>query len=284
MAQLTLDQLKKFGLTPDTNLGQHFLTDDNVLRVIERMAEISSEDVCYEPGVGVGVLTDFLAKRTAHVHGVEMDRRLEPAINAMKSDLENVTIHWNDATKLDVAQLDPVPNKLISNLPYHVSAPIVAESIQHSPSIKTYCVMVQKEVGERFFAPEGSKGYNALSVLLRTTCTRTAKHAVSRRVFAPPPNVDSLLVAFKRHEELIAASDVPKYAELTKKAFTHRRKTLANNLQSTGIAAREQTTAFLQAQGLAASARPEQLTPEQFVALYHELKNSRNLDDNTLES
>jgi 16S rRNA (adenine1518-N6/adenine1519-N6)-dimethyltransferase len=272
MAQLTLDQLRRFGLTPDTNLGQHFLTDDNVLRVIERMAQLGPDDVCYEPGVGVGVLTDFLARRVRHVHGVEMDRRLEPAIDAMRADLDNVTIHWNDATKLDPATLEPEPTKLVSNLPYHVAAPIVAEAVQHAPGLRSYCVMVQKEVGERFFAPEGSKGYNALSALLRTTCTRTSTHKVSRQVFAPPPNVDSLLVAFdRRAEPLLDDVDVPAYATFLKQSFQQRRKTLANNLQSSGVAPREATVALLEQVGLPPAARPEQLTPEQFVAAFAQL-------------
>jgi len=271
MAQLTLDQLRRFGLTPDTNLGQHFLVDDNVLRVIERMADLGPEDVCYEPGVGVGVLTDFLARRVRHVHGVEMDHRLEPAIDAMRADLDNVTIHWNDATKLDPATLDPEPTKLVSNLPYHVAAPIVAEALQHAPGLRSYCVMVQKEVGERFFAPEGSKGYNALSALLRTTCTRTATHKVSRQVFAPPPRVDSLLVAFERTDALLPPEHVPAYATLLKQAFQHRRKTLANNLQTNGVAERTRTVEILDGLGLAPAARPEQLTPEQFVRLFEQV-------------
>lgn len=272
MAQLTLDQLRRFGLTPDTSLGQHFLTDDNVLRVIERMAALDPADVCYEPGVGVGVLTDFLARRVRHVHGVEMDRRLEPAIDAMCEDLDNVTIHWDDATKLDPATLDPEPTKLVSNLPYHVAAPIVAEAVQHSPGLRSYCVMVQKEVGERFFAPEGSKGYNALSALLRTTCVRTSTHKVSRHVFAPPPRVDSLLVAFdRRAEPLIEDSRVPAYAAFLKQAFQHRRKTLANNLQTSGVALRDATVAALDEVSLAPAARPEQVSPERFVLLFDRL-------------
>lgn len=271
MAQLTLDQLRRFGLTPDTNLGQHFLVDDNVLRVIERMANLQPDDVCYEPGVGVGVLTDFLARRVQHVHGVEMDGRLAEPIATMMEDLDNVTMHWADATKLDVATLEPVPNKLVSNLPYHVAAPIVAESIQHAPWLRSGCVMVQKEVGERFFAPEGSKGYNALSALLRTTCAKTGSHKVSRQVFAPPPNVDSVLIAYDRHDDLLEPTLVPAYAAFLKQAFTHRRKTLANNLQSSGVAPREATVAALEAVDLPAAARPEQVSPERFVVLFRQL-------------
>jgi 16S rRNA (adenine1518-N6/adenine1519-N6)-dimethyltransferase len=271
VAQLTLDQLRRFGLTPDTNLGQHFLVDDNVLRVIERMAQLDPDDVCYEPGVGVGVLTDFLARRVRHVHGVEMDGRLAEPIAAMCEDLDNVTIHWQDATRVDLASLDPTPTKLVSNLPYHVAAPIVAEAIQHAPQLRSMCVMVQREVGDRFFAPEGSKGYNALSVLLRTTCSRSSSHKVSRHVFAPPPNVDSVLVAFDRTDALLEPSQVPAYAAFVKQAFTHRRKTLANNLQSADVAPRERTVAALAAVELPPAARPEQVSPERFVELFRAL-------------
>jgi 16S rRNA (adenine1518-N6/adenine1519-N6)-dimethyltransferase len=161
---------------------------------------------------------------------------------------------------------------MVSNLPYHVAAPIVAEAVQHAPVLRSYCVMVQKEVGERFFSPEGSKGYNALSALLRTTCVKTSTHKVSRQVFAPPPNVDSMLVAFdRRAEPLLDDADVPAYATFLKQSFQQRRKTLANNLQSTGVAPREATVAVLEQLGHTPAARPEQLTPEQFVAMFRQL-------------
>ncbi|MCZ4495807.1 MAG: dimethyladenosine transferase [Thermoleophilia bacterium] len=274
MAQLTLDQLRRFGLTPDTNLGQHFLVDNNVLDVIGRLAELAPEDVCYEPGVGVGVLTDYLARRSRHVHGVELDHRLEPAIDAMRSDLDNVTIHWEDATKLDTSTLDPEPNKMVSNLPYHVAAPIVAEALQHLPGLRMYCVMVQREIGERFFAPEGSKGYNALSALVRTCGTRSGSHKVSRQVFAPPPRVDSMLIAFHRRDDLIAPERVPAYARFLKDAFQHRRKTLANNLQTQRAIPRDATVAALEAVSLAPAARPEQVSPERFVEVFTALEHA----------
>ena len=173
MAQLTLDQLRRFGLTPDTNLGQHFLTDDNVLRVIERMAELgpttsatsrASASACSPTSSRAACATCTAWRWTAA--SSRRSTRCAPTWTTSRS---------TGATRpqLDPATLDPVPTKLVSNLPYHVAAPIVAEALQHAPALRSYCVMVQKEVGERFFAPEGSKGYNALSALLRTTCTRT---------------------------------------------------------------------------------------------------------------
>lgn len=269
--QLTLAQLRSFGITPDTNLGQHFLVDDNVLRVIERMADLSINDVCYEPGIGVGILTNFLCRRVGFVHAVEMDRRLEPAINKMAQDLANLSVHWGDATTIDPSSLTPAPTKLVSNLPYHVAAPIVAESIQQAHEIQHYCVMVQREVADRFFAREGTKSYNALSVLIRSTCTRTATHKVSRQVFIPPPNVDSSLIAFKRDLNLISPERVPEFSRFLKDAFRHRRKTLANNLQSSKVATREQTTAALNKVELEATSRPEQVSPARFVEIYSQL-------------
>jgi 16S rRNA (adenine1518-N6/adenine1519-N6)-dimethyltransferase len=131
--------------------------------------------------------------------------------------------------------------------------------------------MVQKEVGDRFFASEGSKSYNALSALLRSTCEKTGTHKVSRTVFAPPPNVDSVLVAFRRTDELIAPERVAGYAAFLRHAFQHRRKTLANNLQTAGRAPREATVEVLDVLGHTATARPEQLSPRQLVALYDAL-------------
>jgi len=270
VVQLTLRQLRRFGLTPDTNLGQHFLTDDNVLRVIERMAELDPQDVCYEPGVGVGVLTDFLARRVHHVHGVELDRRLEPAIDAMQADLDNVTIHWSDATKLDPATLEPTPTKLVSNLPYHVAAPIVAETLQHSPAVRTFCVMIQREVAERFFAAPGSSNYGAISVLVQALTERTGFHSVARTVFAPPPNVDSSLLAFVRRDDPLGPGQTPAFAQFVKESFTQRRKTLANNL-STRVGGREPVVEALAQLGHGPSARPQELAAPHFVELFGRL-------------
>lgn len=271
--QLTRAQLRRFGITPDTNLGQHFLVDDNVLGVIERLAELRPDDVCYEPGVGVGVLTDHLARRVAHVHAVELDRRLQPAIDAMRADLDNVTVHWADAVRMRPAELRPLPNKLVSNLPYSVAAPIVAEVVQRAPAIRHACVMVQQEVADRFFANEGSKAYGYLSVLLRAACERTGHHRVARSVFVPPPNVDSTLVAFRRRADLLADDEIAPFAGVVRHAFRHRRKTLANNLREPY--GREAVVEALRDVGLGPAARPEELAPDQFVRVWRELGASR---------
>jgi 16S rRNA (adenine1518-N6/adenine1519-N6)-dimethyltransferase len=267
MAQLTLRQLREFGLTPDTNLGQHFLVDDNVLGVIERMAGVGANDVAWEPGPGVGVLTDRLARLVACVHAVELDRRLEPALTAATADLPNVQVHWGDALALGTAALEPAPTALVSNLPYHVAAPIVAEALRLAPGIRRFCVMVQKEVGDRFFTRVGAKDYGALSVLVQATCTRTATHKVARTVFAPPPHVDSVLVAFTRDLDLVPDDRVDDFARFVRGCFAHRRKTLSNNLGSIGVP-RERALPLLEELGLKPAVRPQELTPAQFAQLH----------------
>jgi 16S rRNA (adenine1518-N6/adenine1519-N6)-dimethyltransferase len=273
VAQLTLAQLRQHGIVPDTKLGQHFLVDDNILRITAEMAELGSDDVCYEPGAGVGVLTAFLAERCAHVHSVEVDRRLERALDVVLADHANVTMHWGDAVALNPCELEPAPNKLVSNLPYHVAAPIVAEALQHAPGVRAFVFMVQREVAERMAAAEGGSDYGGLSVLVQTVCERTGLHHVSRAVFAPPPNVDSALVALRRREDGggVADAHVPAYAAFVKRAFAHRRKTLANNLS--GIAGgRERIVEALAAVDRKPAARPQELTPADFVSVFDALE------------
>ena len=244
---------------PKKRLGQHFLVDENILGVIARLAALSPEDVVLEVGPGLGVLTRFLAERVVHVHAVEVDRSLE----AQLEGIPHTELHWGDALKLDLATLIPPPGKLVSNLPYNIATPIVVESLDRLPSVQSWCMMVQREVAERFFASPGTKAYGAVSVLLQLVTERTGFHAVSREVFRPRPNVDSALVAFRRTAPRIP----PAVKRLVEAAFAHRRKTLANSLALAGAAQREEAAAALASIGRDPAARAESLTPEDFVAL-----------------
>jgi 16S rRNA (adenine1518-N6/adenine1519-N6)-dimethyltransferase len=245
-------------VTPRKSLGQHFLVDDNILRVIERLAELDPEDVVLEVGPGLGVLTRFLAERVAFVHAVELDRRLEDQL----SGIERTQVHWGDALQLDVAGLDPPPRKLVANLPYNVATPLVVESIALR-QLELWCVMVQREVADRFFAEPSTKAYGAVSVLVQLAAERTGLHPVSREVFRPRPNVDSALVAFRRTSA--GAGDEVK--AVVEAAFSHRRKTLANALSLSGLATRDQAVRALEAIGCGPSVRAEALAPPEFVAL-----------------
>lgn len=266
MAQLTLQRLREFGIAPDTSLGQHFLIDDNMLDVIGELASLEPGDVVYEPGAGVGILTRYLAQRVKHVHAVEIDRRLEPALSESLDDTTNVSVHWGDAVALDAAGMQPAPNRLVSNLPYHVGTPIVAETLQRAAHVTGYCVMVQREVAGRFFAAPGSSEYGGLSVLVQTLCRRTGSHRVSRQVFAPPPNVDSMLLAFERTGEH-ALADASAYGAFVRSCFAHRRKTLANNLAAANFG-RAGIETVCRAAGVRPGDRPQQLSPPQFVELF----------------
>ena len=251
------------GPQPKKSLGQHFLVDDNILGVIARLAELGPADVVLEIGPGLGALTRILAKRCAHVHTVELDHRLEPHLRDMAA-APNVTLHWGDALRLDLASFDPAPTKLVANLPYNVATPIVAESLDGLPRIEQWCVMVQREVADRFFAVPSTKAYGAVSVLIQLATTRTGFHAVARSVFRPPPNVDSALVAFRR---TALPPDFAGLRKVVEGAFAHRRKTLANSLQLAGVTTREHAVAALAELGLDPAVRAEALAPPVFLEL-----------------
>jgi 16S rRNA (adenine1518-N6/adenine1519-N6)-dimethyltransferase len=248
---------------PRKDLGQHFLIDENILGVIERLARLEPGDVILEVGPGLGVLTRFLAARVAHVHAVELDRRMASHLR----EIPRVTLHWADALRLDVASLDPPPGKLVANLPYNIATPLVAESLA-ARQLAAWCVMVQREVADRFFAAPSTKAYGAVSVLIQLATERTGFHPVSRDVFRPRPNVDSALVAFRRVGPAVSAE----LKRLVEGAFGHRRKTLANALSLAGVTSRERAIAALATIGRAADVRAEALEPLEFVALAEALR------------
>ncbi|HEY7420461.1 MAG TPA: 16S rRNA (adenine(1518)-N(6)/adenine(1519)-N(6))-dimethyltransferase RsmA [Gaiellaceae bacterium] len=243
---------------PKKEYGQHFLRDANILEVIGRLAALGPEDVVLEIGPGQGVLTRYLAERVRRVHAVEIDRALEPAL----SDLgDNVDVAFGDALHIELPR---DATKLVANLPYNVATPLVVESLHGLPNLELWCVMVQREVAERFFAQPGTKEYGAVSVLVQLCAERTGFHAVSRTVFRPQPNVDSALVAFRRKE---LPADYLRVKEVVTAAFAHRRKTLPNSLALSGLVARERGVGALATIGHAAETRAEALAPTEFVAL-----------------
>jgi 16S rRNA (adenine1518-N6/adenine1519-N6)-dimethyltransferase len=250
-------------VTPRKDLGQHFLVDDNILRVIERLAELDADDVVLEIGPGLGVLTRFLADRVAHVHAVEVDRRLGEQLEG----IPHTSLHWGDALRLDMRTLEPPPAKLVANLPYNVATPIVAESLPVT-QFRLWCVMVQREVADRFFAEPRTKAYGSVSVLVQLATERTGFHPVSREVFRPRPNVESALVAFRR----TAPGAGPEVKRVVEAAFGHRRKTLANSLALAGVATRERAVEALAAIGSAPNVRAEELEPAAFPALAETLR------------
>jgi 16S rRNA (adenine1518-N6/adenine1519-N6)-dimethyltransferase len=252
-------------VTPNRELGQHFLVDENILGVAGRLAELQPDDVVLEIGAGLGVLTAYLADRVATVHAIELDRSLEPYLRERLGERRNVEFLFGDALRLPLHELRPAPGKLVANLPYQVATPLVAESLGGLATVGLWSVMVQREVADRFFAPTGSKSYGAVSVLVQLTAERTGLHPVARTCFAPPPNVDSALVAFRRTREW--GPELAGVRRIVQGAFAHRRKTLANSLELSGIAGRQQAAEALAELGKPPEARAQELEPGELLRL-----------------
>ncbi|HXF98598.1 MAG TPA: 16S rRNA (adenine(1518)-N(6)/adenine(1519)-N(6))-dimethyltransferase RsmA [Gaiellaceae bacterium] len=250
-------------VVPKKRLGQHFLVDENILGVIGRLARLRAEDVVLEVGAGLGVLTRYLAPRVRLVHAVEVDRSLEAPLRAALAGLDNVRLLFADALALDPGTLEPPPGKLVANLPYNIATPLLVESLERAPTISFWCVMVQREVADRLFAPARTKQYGAVSVLVRLHARRTGFHVVSPSVFRPRPRVESALVAFER----VAGPPLPLVRPVVEAAFAHRRKTLANALALAGLATRAEAEEALAALGRARDVRAEELEPEELAAL-----------------
>jgi 16S rRNA (adenine1518-N6/adenine1519-N6)-dimethyltransferase len=213
-------------------LGQHFLVDENILGVIGRLAELHEDDLVLEIGPGLGVLTTYLADRVRAVHAVELDETLASQLRERLGARTNVELHFGDALRLDLRAAAPGATKLVANLPYNVATPLVVESLDGLPNVRLWCVMVQREVADRFFAEPSTKAYGAVSVLIQLVAERSGFHPVSRNVFRPRPNVESAVVAFRRTG---LPDDFANVKQVVEAAFSHRRKKLANSLELAGI-------------------------------------------------
>ncbi len=271
--QPSLRRMRSFGVRPDRELGQNFLVDSNILGVIERAAELSSDDVVLEIGGGLGVLTEHLATRVAHVHVVEIDERLREALLDATAPHANVTVHWRDAMELDLRALSPAPGKVVANLPYGIAAGALLRTVEELSSVQLWVAMVQREVGERLAGSPGSRSYGTPSVLAQLECEVEVLRAIPRTVFHPVPNVDSVLVGMRRRAAGGvggAAPVTPALRRLVAGAFAHRRKTLAGSVALAGGApgrSREELRGALEQLGHTPDARAERLSPCDFRAL-----------------
>jgi 16S rRNA (adenine1518-N6/adenine1519-N6)-dimethyltransferase len=264
--QASLRRLRAYGIRPNRELGQNFLIDDNILGVIDRAAELDRADVVLEVGGGLGVLSEYLAPRVAHLHVVEVDRSLEPPLAEALEPFDNTTLHLADAVALDLATLEPPPAKVVANLPYGVAATVLLKSIEELPGARLWVAMVQREVGERLAAAPGSKTYGATSVLTQLACEVRVLRRIPRTVFHPEPNVESALVLMRRR----APAPPPELTALVHAAFAHRRKALAGSLALTPGAPeglRDATRDALVATGHPADARAERIPAEDWPRL-----------------
>ena len=269
--QPSLRRMRDFAIRPKRDLGQNFLIDSNILGVIDREAQLEAGDVVLEIGGGLGVLSEYLAPRVAHVHVVELDRALEPALRDAVDPFANVTLHFADAMKLDLRALDPAPTKVVANLPYGIAAGAILRTIEELAEVRRWVGMVQKEVGERFAAGPGTSAYGLPSVLAQLACDVQVLRPVSRSVFSPVPNVDSVLVGLER----TGPAAEPDLRELVAAAFAHRRKALAGSLALAPNAAqdvRARARAALGELGHPPDVRAERLSPQDFRALRDSLR------------
>jgi 16S rRNA (adenine1518-N6/adenine1519-N6)-dimethyltransferase len=263
-------RMREIGLHPRRELGQNFLVDANILGVIEREAALSEGDVVLEIGGGLGVLSEYLAPRVGHLHVIEIDHRLEEPLREVLAPFANTTLHLADAMALDLTDLDPVPTKVVANLPYNIAATAILKTIVELPTAQLWIAMVQREVGDRFAAGPGDGAYGIPSVLAQLACEVRMLRPVSRTVFHPVPNVDSALIGLYRR------GDAPPLAlrELVRGAFAHRRKALARSLAisgGAGAASQERVREVLVELGHPADARAEKLSPEEFRELWQRL-------------
>ena len=264
--QASLRRLREFGVRPNRELGQNFLIDDNILRVIGSAAELDENDVVLEVGGGLGVLSEFIAPRVAHLHVVEVDRSLEQPLAEALGPFGNVELHLADAVKMDFAELEPSPNKAVANLPYGVAATVLLKSIAELPRAELWVAMVQREVADRLAAAPGGKSYGATSVIAQLSCEVRFLRKVPRTVFHPEPNVDSALVVLRRR----APAPPEELVTLVHAGFAHRRKALSGSLALApgapeGI--RDATREALVELGQPADARAERLAPGEWERL-----------------
>ena len=244
-------------------LGQNFLADTNLLGAIVRDAEPSPEDVVLEVGGGEGALTAELAPQVATVHVVELDDRMRAALERVAAAHGNVELHFGDAMRLDLAGLDPPPDRMVANLPYSIATPLIVRTIAELDGLDRWTLMVQREIADRLRAGPGSRLYGSPSVLVQLACEVRLLRTVDRAVFTPRPRVDSALLRLDRTGPAAA----PAVASLVRDAFAHRRKSLARSLEHARPGARDAARAALERLGLPADARAEQLAPQQYVAL-----------------
>jgi 16S rRNA (adenine1518-N6/adenine1519-N6)-dimethyltransferase len=251
-------------------LGQNFLVDRNILDVIERLASLSTQDVVLEVGGGPGILSERLAARVGALHVIEVDSRLQAGLRELLAPFPNARLHMGDALAIDLPALSPPPTMMVANLPYGIAATLVLRTIDELPSVTEWVVMIQREVGERFAAGAGSSTYGVPSVLAQLACEVRVLRPVSRTVFRPVPNVDSVLLGLHR----FGPGAEPDLRAVVHGAFAHRRKALAGSLALSpgfGSGIRERARTALVELGHPADERAERLTPAEFRALTERL-------------
>ena len=266
------ETLDKYGFKFSKSLGQNFLIDGNIVRKIVREANITKDDYVLEIGPGMGTLTEELALSAKKVVAVELDRKLLPILDETLEGYDNVEIVYGDILKIDVKQLieeklNGGPVKIVANLPYYVTTPIIGKLLEDNLNLDSIIVMVQKEVAERMAAGPGSKSYGALSIFVNFYSHPKIVVKVPNTVFMPQPKIDSAVIKLDVKREL-PDIDREKFFKVVKAGFSKRRKTIINALSTYGFDLdKEVFREALEEAGIKFEERAENISIEDFVKL-----------------
>ncbi len=275
--------MEKYGIRTKKSFGQNFLTDLNVLKNIVEAADITANDNVIEIGPGIGALTEQLAQAAGEVLALEIDQDLIPVLKEVLSPYDNVKVINQDVLQANLPELikkefkDPSrPIKVVANLPYYITSPILMNLLASPVEWATICVMMQKEVAQRLTAKPGTKQYGALTLAIEYQMQAKIAFDVSRKVFVPAPNVDSAIVVLTPRTNPLPVQpfDKQKLFGFIRGCFAHSRKSLWNNLQSVigkDPVVKEKMTAVLTQLDISPQIRPEKLTLEQFIELANAL-------------
>lgn len=271
----TIEVLNKYGFHFQKRFGQNFLIDSHILEKIMEGAEVTEEDCVLEIGPGIGTMTQYLAEHAREVIAVEIDKALIPVLEDTLSAYDNVTVINEDILKVDIAKIvkehnQGKPVKVVANLPYYITTPIIMGLFESHVPLKSITVMVQKEVAERMQVGPGTKDYGALSLAVQYYACPKVIMTVPASCFMPRPNVDSAVIRLTRHEQPpVQVREEEKMFRIIRAAFNQRRKTLVNSLANAGIlpVTKEEIVDALTSLELSPSVRGEALTLEQFAGL-----------------
>lgn len=271
----TIAVLEKYGFRFQKKYGQNFLIDSNILENIISAAEIGKDDCVLEIGPGIGTMTQYLAEHARQVIAVEIDDYLIPILKDTLSAYDNIMVIHNDILKVDVQKLcdtynEGKPIKVVANLPYYITTPIIMGLFESHVPLSSITIMVQKEVADRMQVGPGTKDYGALSLAVQYYARPEIVAQVPPSCFIPRPGVGSAVIRLNRYEEPpVKTEDEKKMFAIIRAAFNQRRKTLVNALSNAGIygITKEKAGQALEKMGLSATIRGEALTLEQFAAL-----------------
>ena len=249
--------------------GQNFITDKNLLESIVSLAEVGKDDTVIEIGCGAGTLTRALAGVAKRVIAFEIDTSLKPVLAQTLAGLNNVEVVFRDFLKVDLNQIekDLEAYKVVANLPYYITTPLIMKLCEQSEKCRSLSVMVQEEVADRLCAKENTPEYGAITAAVALRAEARIVKRVPRTAFMPRPNVDSAVVNLKIEDGRLPVKDVETYKKVVRAAFLSRRKTLVNNLMNVFGLARAEAEEMLNSVGIDIKARGETLSPNEFALL-----------------